>query len=458
MIPRSKIGRFVTDTKASVALIAAFAFFAMIMAAGAAFDYASAIRQKAELQAAADAAAIAGAKEIPLAISNPAQVELVASNYARTNLGMGTNKPQSSGESDDGAAMRMASSDFMMAAAAAEDDGADSGISKGGSSTSIDAAFIEADNAVEVKIDAPRKSYFGNFLPSRYQTINVLARAQVMGMGKVCVLGLMDSRLLAGIHLDNSAALSAAECGVYSNSTSFASIRADADSSITAETICAAGGYWAQSSSSFEPAPTTDCPPIPDPLSDRPAPPVSSCAAIDLVIDDEETSLKPGTYCGGISIIDEARVTLEPGVYVIKDGPLVVAESAELIGSYVGFYLTGNDSVFNFAPDTTIDLGAPRDGPLAGLLFMEDRSVSGTRIHRIQSNNARQLLGTIYLPKSVLQIDANAPVADQSAYTAIVALRLWLKEGPTLVLNSDYSATDVPVPSAISGGRVILTQ
>ena len=29
---------------------------------------------------------------------------------------------------------------------------------------------------------------------------------------------------------------------------------------------------------------------------------------------------------------------------------------------------------------------------------------------------------------------------------------------PTLVLNSDYSATDVPVPSAISGGRIVLTQ
>ena len=112
--------------------------------------------------------------------------------------------------------------------------------------------------------------------------------------------------------------------------------------------------------------------------------------------------------------------------------------------------------MFHFHPDTSIDLTAPLGGEMAGLLFMEDRGMTGLRIHLINSNDARQLIGTIYLPSSVLQVDANSPVADQSAYTAIVAMRLWLREGPTLVLNSDYSATDVPVPAAISGGRVVL--
>ena len=178
---------------------------------------------------------------------------------------------------------------------------------------------------------------------------------------------------------------------------------------------------------------------------------------MDLVI-EEDTTLNPGTYCGGLTITGDAAVELRPGVYVVKDGPLNVEDEAELTGDYVGFFLTGKDSIFSFAPDTEIELGAPKDGPMAGLLFMEDSSVSGVRVHEIKSNDARQLLGTIYLPKSILLVDANAPVADQSAYTAIVVMRLWLQEGPTLVLNSDYSATDVPVPSAMTGGRVILKQ
>ena len=80
------------------------------------------------------------------------------------------------------------------------------------------------------------------------------------------------------------------------------------------------------------------------------------------------------------------------------------------------------------------------------------------RTHTIKSNNARQLLGTFYLPNSILQVDSNSPVADQSAYTAIIVMRLWLKAGPNLVLNSNYSATDVPVPEAITGGKVALTR
>ena len=135
-----------------------------------------------------------------------------------------------------------------------------------------------------------------------------------------------------------------------------------------------------------------------------------------------------------------------------------VEETASLSGVNVGFYLTGSAAIFTFAPNTTIDLTAPKDGDMAGLLFMEASGISGNRLHRIESNDARQLLGTIYLPSSILQVDADAPVADQSAYTAIVVKRLWLQDGPTLVLNSDYSATDVPVPNAIAGGRVVLTK
>jgi hypothetical protein len=277
-----------------------------------------------------------------------------------------------------------------------------------------------------------------------------------MGSGKICVLGLMESSLFAGVHLDNSASISAPECGIYSNSTSFASIRADASATAEAELICAAGGYWAESGSSFSPAPTTDCPQIPDPLADRPAPSTGSCKAMELVIEDD-TTLSEGTYCGGIRVSDDAKVTLLPGVYVIKDGPLVVENASQLIGQNVGFFLSGSTAVFHFAPGTTINLTAPAEGPMAGLLFMEAGGMGGFRLHRIESNDARQLLGTIYLPSSILQVDADAPVADQSAYTAIVVMRLWLQDGPTLVLNSDYSATDVPVPDAIAGGRVVLT-
>jgi len=82
------------------------------------------------------------------------------------------------------------------------------------------------------------------------------------------------------------------------------------------------------------------------------------------------------------------------------------------------------------------------------------------REHLILSDNAHSLLGTIYMPKARLIIDADRPIADKSAYTVLVVEQLSLYSGPDLILNSDYTATDVPVPMGLGpyGAKVSLTQ
>ena len=317
--------------------------------------------------------------------------------------------------------------------------------------------------------------------------INVSATAEIAGDGLVCVIGLMPRDDRASIHLDNNAVLRAGNCGVYSNSPSKYGLRVDGDSAIYAGTICSAGGILRLGYAKFSPEPITDCPTIDDPLIERLPPPVSSCRETALVI-KEDTVLNPGTYCSGLTITDDAKVTLKPGVYVIKDGPLIVTDEGRLLGKHVAFYLTGQDSIFEFHENSEIDLIAPKTGPLAGLLVYEDRNVpysfdfnpffmktesitasfvvkeeadeieAKVRMHMISSNNARQLLGTIYLPNSILLINSTAPVADESAYTAIVTARLWLQQGPTLTLNADYAATEVPVPGSLLGSKIRLTK
>jgi hypothetical protein len=172
------------------------------------------------------------------------------------------------------------------------------------------------------------------------------------------------------------------------------------------------------------------------------------------------------------------------GVYVIKDGPLIVDKGATLRGANVGIYLTGPGSNLTFAADSTISLSAPKDGPLAGLLIFDDPNGASApaippyalpiplvgqllgnllkgppREHKILSDNARMLLGTIYMPQGRLIIDANKPIADKSAYTVLVVQRIDLHSGPNLILNSDYSASDVPVPPGVGpyGNGVKLT-
>jgi hypothetical protein len=153
-------------------------------------------------------------------------------------------------------------------------------------------------------------------------------------------------------------------------------------------------------------------------------------------------------------------VVLRPGIYVMRDGPLRVDGGASLTGQHVGLFLTGTNALVEFELDSTISLIAPRDGVMAGLLMFENPAAPVLNQHRISSNDARVLLGTIYMPNAILRVDADRPVADRSAYTIIVVRRMELDAGPNLVMNSDYASSDVPVPDGIGriGQKVSLAQ
>jgi hypothetical protein len=245
--------------------------------------------------------------------------------------------------------------------------------------------------------------------------------------------------------------------------------------------ICATGGAGKPNSKvHYTPTPLTGCPPVKDPLAARQFPTASSCDYTKKVVDGLTVTLSPGVYCG-LKLTNAAQVTLSPGTYVIKDDKFEVDQNAVLQGTGVTIALQGKGSTLKFEAASTISLTAPKDGPLAGLLIFDDPTgasallsppppalpldslglspVPPPREHEIKSDNARTLLGTIYMPQGRLVVDANKPIADKSAYTVIVVRALHLYDGPRLILNSDYSASDVPVPNGVGpyGGTVALT-
>jgi hypothetical protein len=186
-----------------------------------------------------------------------------------------------------------------------------------------------------------------------------------------------------------------------------------------------------------------------DPLAMRRPPEIGPCMEKHLVVRGVAT-LQPGTYCGGLAIGGSADVTLNSGVYVIKDGPLIIAGTASVRGKYVGFYLTGKNAIFSMGPTTIIELSAPKNGDMTGILFFEDRNAARSQKHVIRSNSARSLVGTFYLPRGNLTIDATKPLFDKSAYTIIIARTLNMFSGPNLILNSDYDESDIPIPSEMA--------
>jgi len=373
--------------------------------AGAAVDFTSLMSHKTNLQDIADAAALAAAKEASLnGWSKNAAIAIVDGFLeAHKNSGEGT--------------------------VSAEVD--------------VDAARRQ----IKVTLAQDNRPYFvASFFVGSPQIL-VSSTARTNNNSNICVIGL-DKSDDATVSLETNAMISAPKCAVYSNSESTSGLVATGNSNLIAQLTCTAGGYSGMPKNYNQELPLTDCPIVSDPLASRPAPSVGPCKEKDAEYSHYVGSLQPGVYCGGLTIKASSEVTLKPGVYIIKDGPLVIESSSTVEAKGVGFYFTGSNASFLFESSSQVDIEAPVSGPLAGLVAFQDRSSPETDFV-ITSNKARKLLGTIYLPNGNLIVAANNKVADGSAYTAIVVRRLRLSKGPNLVLNTKYKETLVPVPDGV---------
>jgi len=418
-------GSCVRQTSGGLAVGFTVSLPVVLAAVGMASDYITMTKVRADLQAAADAAAMAGAREILLARSNAAQVKSAAMSYAAYSL------------VGDGAATKE-----QLAAA----------------NLQVGADVIDDFSAVKVDIAEAWAPFFAHLIKEDITPIRVNATARFVGSNNICVLGLSDKG--SPVFVDRYGQLTGNGCGVFSNSRGTAALKVETGAKLETSITCSVGGNSVSASAVVDPSPLSDCPVVPDPLADRPAPAVSSCDHNSMFLTNQTMTLDPGVYCAGLTIDGTSVVTLNPGVYVIKDGQLLVGGTAYLHGEGVSFFITGTTpGKIKFNTNTKIELSAPVSGTMAGILVFEDRTLGTPLKHQISSNNARKLIGTIYLPVGDLIVDASNPVADQSAYTAIIARHLELNAGPNLVLNSDYEATEVPVPEGIKGtSQVVLTQ
>jgi hypothetical protein len=420
-------------------VIAAIVLPVLITMFGGVLEYGMLIKMRAQLQNAADTAALATAKEMTVSSADSDSLKMVAESMVLENL-KNMSRTMSTGRAV------------------------------------VDTSFKDDERTVIVQVKHPVDNLFplDLILP---EYIGVAAQAKIISDSKLCVLSL-EPKEEQGLSFEDNARLTGYNCSAYANSKHKRAIFAGPGALVTTDVTCSAGGIDGHSSS-FDPVMVTDCPKISDPLASRQAPSVGSCIETDLTIENDVRTLRPGTYCGGIQISGDSRVTLEPGIYVIKNGELSVDGTSELIGEYVGFYFTGKyksrsyDKIFDkikkvkgdrgrlaFFPDTTIDLSAPKNGVMAGLLFYQDPDQDKKSSFWIYSTNARNLVGTIYLPNGSLVIDSYGTVADESAYTAIIVKRLRLQAGPHLVLNTDYNETDIPVPDGVKNlaGEIALVK
>lgn len=395
---RTLLRAFAHSRDAGVATIFALSVPVIAVLACAAVDLAAVNADRNAMQDVADATALSAAKQLTLAADRSGVVQR-AEDFARSQL-----------------------------------DG------KGGALTyTVDTAIAQDGSSVTVTLAGVRTSFFGNLLPPGGWKMGASATAAPMGKRPLCVLA-SGSASNDGVEMKNSALITAPGCLLHTNSDIVVKESAWLQAAAT-QAVGAASGH-------ITPGPLTDAPSISDPFASMNLSPVLGlCTPLDLVYDLGVTLLTPGVHCGNITVGKNATAILLPGEHYFLKGKLTLKENATLKGTDV-VLVFDKDSDFAFQGGAEIHLDGRKTGRFAGFVISTTRE--NTHTFEISSDSARELLGTIYVPNATLRVSGtNSRVADQSAWTVVVARAMTVEGSANLVINANYAGSSVPVPSGV---------
>ena len=410
---------FLSDNSGTLAVTFAVSLPVVFAAAWLAINIQFLVAQQSKMQSAADTAVLAAAKQLSLSNVTVASVQQVAISFATDN---------------------MPPNPFPA--------GADQ----------VAASVNTVAGTVTVTVTRKFASLLADlYEPSRTLSVNSMARFK---SSPICVLTLGSTG--AAFVARAAGNLYANNCAIASNSTGKNGLAGNTSGVVTSLKACSAGGYVG---SAFTPTPITDCPVVQDPLAVRPPPPNATgpCDYTNFSFTDSAFPLNPGVYCGGINI-KHGAATFNKGDYILRGGGITVNAGGSLVGTDVGFYLTGGSLLIAKA-NSALSLAAPSDptDPMVGLVFWEDPNnfpAGQPGTHVINSDNGQNLHGTVYFPQGQLNLGGNANVGSAASYTIIVANNLVVDQQANVVLNSNYLSSNIPVPYGVGNtvGRPSLAQ
>ncbi len=305
--------------------------------------------------------------------------------------------------------------------------------------------YLGDSTAVEVVVSQTVPSFFLQLAGTSSTTVRARAVAR-LGSGTSCLYTLDPSA-------PNSFSASGGaniriDCGVVLNSSSTQAMNVSGGAKVSASFVSIVGNYSVSGGGVISPQPSTGQTAESDPLAYLPAPPVGGCYQTGLSITTNRT-LDPGVYCNGIRISSGAKVTLNPGIYVLKGGGLNVSGGSSLSGSGVMFYNTAGGGYsygsINISGGSTLTLAAPTTGTYAGILFYQDRGIASGAASTFSGGSAMKLEGTLYFPTTSLNYSGGS--SSSAAYTSIVSKTVVFSGG--CALNNDYSS--LPGGSPIKG-------
>jgi Flp pilus assembly protein TadG len=337
--------RALKDNSGSVAPLFALALIAVLGTAALAIDYGRGVDEQSKLQAALDAAVLAGARSEG-------------------------NKIQ-------------AAEAFFAANVTSE------------LATSASASFsVGARGEITGTASANLSNYLAGLIGHHNTAVGVVSVAASGTDGKICIL-LLDPNASQALLVNGGAQIDAPDCEVHTKSNGNPAAVFNAGTDLDTKRICIESGSIIDNGGSH-PNLETSCATASDPFAGAlPVPSVGACNHNNAVFSGAAVSISPGVYCGWTNFNAGVNVNLQPGLYIIKNGGWN-ANGGNWTGTGVTFYFD-DTSMLQFNSGVKAVLTPPDSGAYEGIMFFERVGLAKTNFP-FDDSRGFDTKGLVYLP------------------------------------------------------------
>ncbi len=250
----------------------------------------------------------------------------------------------------------------------------------------------------------------------------------------LCLLAL--DPISSSTYLESGGSIAyAPSCTFWVNSSSTKAVVLSGGSKLTSAKNCFVGGV-AQGFFAIQPPPE-NCGVHPDPFA----------------------SMKPTTApsCDHVGFTASGAVTLNPGIYVIRNGKLVQSGGGTMTGDGVVFVIEGASEV-NLSGGGSYWLRAPKTGPFAGFIFFQRPTANPGKDAHMSGTGYLYYEGVIYFPTQHIIVSGSGSTKTPSPFTAYIGKTFTYSGTSTLTMDFNPTKTSVPIPGELlaSDGAVRL--
>jgi Flp pilus assembly protein TadG len=390
-----EIVKILRDESGQTLILVALSLTCILGFVGLATDVGTMFHAKRNMQVAADAAAIAGAAELP---------------YGTTNM-----------------------------TTAAQDGSAQNGVTNGVNSAVVtvntppkSGVYQGLAGYVEAIVSQPQPTFFMQLFKRTSMTVAARAVA-TNGASNGCVYTLGTSG--TDILLNGTVNLTAVSCSITDNSADAGSaLLANGNVTLDAQSIGVVGGVTNNGGNTLTPTPVTGIAPVSNPLAFE-TPPANPGGCVSMTIQNSGP-LPAGCY-SSLTINGSPTVTLGAGVFYIT-GAMTVNGTPTVNGTNVTIYLASSSASFTDNGTTTLNLSAPTSGADNGILFYQNPSDTNTLT--INGSSSSNLQGIFYAPTANLVVNGSGST---NFYTSFVVGSLTFNGTGTL---KDYASINAGSP------------